>query len=294
MDRIVWELFIIGLPVLLVAGGWLSIALLLRKRDAREVVVRFSPPSDITPGEAGLLMRGTPSAVDTAGTLIDLSVRGYLRMEPDGRDTVVSVGRPPDDTLRPHEHALLYRLFDETETVRLSEFPTTMAYAVDEVNRALVRSALRRRWYRFIPTGWFLRRAGGALAGLVLVGGLGLFLGLLQPGAALGGWLIVTASGLIATPIVLAWLLSRRRGRLPAGYAAYREVAGFKRYLEIAEANQLRFEEAGDVYARYLPWAIVFGLTTRWTHICEDLEQRGVLWVPDPDRQGLSMPWSGW
>ena len=39
---------------------------------------------------------------------------------------------------------------------------------------------------------------------------------------------------------------------------------GFKQYLETAEADQIRFEEASAVFSRYLPYAIVFGVADRW------------------------------
>ncbi|MGI3786576.1 MAG: hypothetical protein ACRYG2_38010, partial [Janthinobacterium lividum] len=40
---------------------------------------------------------------------------------------------------------------------------------------------------------------------------------------------------------------------------------------------QLRFEEGEDIFSRYLPWAIVFGLAERWSKVCGDLVAMGRL-----------------
>ena len=46
---------------------------------------------------------------------------------------------------------------------------------------------------------------------------------------------------------------------------------GFRNYLATAEADQLKFEEGEDIFSKYLPWAIIFGLADRWAKICADL-----------------------
>ena len=50
---------------------------------------------------------------------------------------------------------------------------------------------------------------------------------------------------------------------------------GFRRYLATAEANQLRFEEGEDIFSRYLPYAIVFGLADRWARVFSELAAQG-------------------
>ncbi len=64
--------------------------------------------------------------------------------------------------------------------------------------------------------------------------------------------------------------------RTPAGTAVLAQTEGFRRYLATAEADQLRFEEGEDLFSRYLPFAVAFGLTERWTRIFAELAARGV------------------
>jgi uncharacterized membrane protein YgcG len=69
----------------------------------------------------------------------------------------------------------------------------------------------------------------------------------------------------------------RRGQRSGRGRALTDQVEGFRRYLATAEADELRFDEGEDIFSRYLPWAIVFDLTERWTTLCRQLVADGRL-----------------
>jgi uncharacterized membrane protein len=72
------------------------------------------------------------------------------------------------------------------------------------------------------------------------------------------------------------------------------QVIGFRTYLATAEAEQLRFEEGEDIFSKYLPWAIVFGLADRWQQVCAQLVAAGRI-NPDPYwYSGPSYYSSGW
>ncbi len=49
--------------------------------------------------------------------------------------------------------------------------------------------------------------------------------------------------------------------RTAKGSAALSQVLGFRRYIETAEADRMQFAEQENVWATYLPYAIVFGAT---------------------------------
>ena len=53
------------------------------------------------------------------------------------------------------------------------------------------------------------------------------------------------------------------------------QAKGFELYLTTAEAEQIKFEEGIDVFSRYLPYAIVFGVAERWAKIFQQLAAQG-------------------
>src|SRR5205814_2107960 len=96
-------------------------------------------------------------------------------------------------------------------------------------------------------------------------------------------WLLATKTtfGLLGLAVVAGGLLlllvaPRMPARTARGTAALAQANGFRQYLVTAEADQIRFEEGEDIFSRYLPFAIVFGVTERWAKVFQDLADRGV------------------
>jgi hypothetical protein len=89
-----------------------------------------------------------------------------------------------------------------------------------------------------------------------------------------------TRFGLVGVAVVVCGLLllvlsPRMPARTPKGTALLAQAKGFRTYLETAEANQIKFEEGEDIFSRYLPFAIVFGVAERWAKVFADLAASG-------------------
>ena len=61
--------------------------------------------------------------------------------------------------------------------------------------------------------------------------------------------------------------------RTADGSAVLAQSMGFRRYMETAEANQIKWEEAEDIFSRFLPYAIVFGIADKWAKTFEEVAQ---------------------
>jgi uncharacterized membrane protein len=95
-------------------------------------------------------------------------------------------------------------------------------------------------------------------------------------------WLLATRTtfgllglAVVASGLVLLFVAPRMPARTAKGTAALAQAKGFREYLETAEADQIRFEEGEDIFSRYLPFAIVFGVTERWAKVFQDLAASG-------------------
>jgi uncharacterized membrane protein YgcG len=259
------------LAVLLVIGWLLG----MTGRDRRPVgaLARVAgtvvPPEGIRPGQAGLLVDEVVKPVAVTASLVDLAVRGHLRIEelpyhpgrgPDWR--LVKLEAPHADLLG-YERVLLDGLFasrraEDLEVVRLSDLEEQFYDRFERVRLWLYRDAVQRRWFterpdkvrrRWVVRGLAVTIVGAALTPLVV-------------------WL--THFGLAAIPILLAGLVlivgaRRMPSRTPAGAGLLRRIIGFRTYLETAAGNRAGPAQAGDQFSPYLPYAIVFGLTEQWT-----------------------------
>lgn len=239
------------------------------------VTVQFTPPEGVRAGQMGTLVDEVADPRDVTATIIDLAVRGYLRIEeleaPNrwgrGGDWTLRFLGGPDAGLLPYERELLDSLFATDLAVTLSGIKTTFAAAMGRVQTKLYADVTERHWFTADPKGvrtrWLL--AGG---------------GILALGAVLGFALAPLNASLVGVGVAVAGIVTmavakRAPARTAAGTAVLAQTLGFKQYLETAEANQLRFEEGEDLFSRYLPFAIVFGVAERWAGIFEQLARQG-------------------
>ncbi|HYN75046.1 MAG TPA: DUF2207 domain-containing protein [Candidatus Limnocylindria bacterium] len=231
---------------------------------APEGAIEFRPPRDLRPGQVGLLLDERADVLDVSSSVVDLAVRGYLRIEELPREgwfhsrdwRLVWLGKDPAGLL-PYESRLLGDLFASGNDVLLSDLKQHFAPQLAQVRKDLEADAVSQGFFRSRPA--TTRLAWGVVGAVALALGVGLTY-LLAVG---------THAGLIGLAvIVVGALLLFFSGRMPArtakGSAAYAQVLGFRRYVATAEVEQLRYEESVDVFSRYLPYAMVFGETDRW------------------------------
>jgi uncharacterized membrane protein len=153
--------------------------------------------------------------------------------------------------------------------VLLSDLKQTFRADLQKVQSLLYADVTDNGWFRGNPSSvrarWF-------------------FLGILAIAAGAGlTWVLAkwTSFGLTGIAVVLAGVVllalsPRMPARTAKGTAALAQARGFRLYLETAEAEQLRFEEGEDLFSRYLPYAIVFGVAERWAKVFARLAASGV------------------
>ena len=157
-----------------------------------QVVVEYTPPEGLLPGEIGLLIDERVDTKDVTATIIDLAVRGYLEIEEvepkwllanffgTGKDWTLKKKREADD-LKLYERTVFKGLFKAGATsVELSDLKTKFHTTLEKAQKQLYKAATRDGWFRGNPSSTRTRWRG--------IGG-GLFVaGLLT---ALGTWLAV-------------------------------------------------------------------------------------------------------
>lgn len=247
-------------------------------RPALPVSVQFAPPPGLRPGQLGTLVDEHADVRDVTATLVDLAVRGYLVIERTGDgaepDWVLHRTDKPDDDLVGYEHRLLSAVFEDGGRVALSDLRTTFLATLHRVQELLYDDVTERGWFAGNPSGVRARWVGAGV-GVILLGALVTTLLAIWTHAALVGLPLVAVG-------VLVLLVARTApARTPTGSAVLAQTEGFRRYLATAEADQLRFEEGEDLFSRYLPFAVAFGLTDRWTRVFAELAARGAA-LPDP------------
>jgi len=233
--------------------------------------VEYEPPDKLRPGQVGTLVDEVANPLDVTATIVDLAVRGYLKIEEEPRkgwfgkgDWVLTKLKEPDGLLK-YERLLHNGLFKSGDVVELSDLKRKFANRLRDVQNALYDDAVDAGWFSGRPDKVRLAwRAVGVVA-VIVAFAVAIFLA------------AVTHLGLLGLPLILCALVflfgaGRMPRRTPEGYAALRRVTGFRRFIEESEKERARFAERANLFSEYLPYAIVFGATEKWARAFAGLE----------------------
>jgi uncharacterized protein (TIGR04222 family) len=242
--------------------------------ESSDSPVEFAPPDGVRPAQFALLRNEEVRNVDISATIVDLAVRGLLRIEESGGSK-----RRPDyrlmrlemktDGLLEYERTLINRLFAGSTEVQLSALEDTFASSLQRVRDAVYADGVGRGWYAERPDKVKARWRGIGFL-LVLIGA-----GLL--GAAIA-W---TQVALLPIPVIIAGILvfafaGRFPRRTPAGTGLRRRIGGFEIFMTDSEAPRARWAENRNIFSEYLPFAVVLGITKGWARSFEPLGAEAV------------------
>jgi hypothetical protein len=227
------------------------------------IAVRYEPPPGLTPAEIGTVFDESADIDDVTSTIIDLAIRGWLRIEEvegtsllffSRKDYRLTRLKPPGAGLKPHETALLTALFADGEQVLVSDLREKFYRHLSTIRDTLYAGVTKDGLFAHRPdrtrTGW--RIAGGALAFSTF---------LVMPAFGPFAACAVLATGLM---ILLAGRAMPRR--TVKGREAYEQIVGLKEFIARVEADRL--ERLGGrtatTFEKILPIAIVLGVADRW------------------------------
>ncbi len=262
--------WLVGLYILL---GFIRRAVAnTRLKRAQTLVAQYEAPDGLTPGQIGLLVDSKSDMTEFTATVIDLAVRGYIkitRLETKRLGLFKQVDYQFNrlktaDGLSDYESSvydLMMALGDESKLSSLT------ASSRGITNQQLI---LQMR----TDLGGSLKTAGyyGSRADLVGAKSWGtVILGMILSGVALTG---ATAPGVIAFlagVVMLSYGFIRLRNYpalTAAGATEWAKVEGFKLYLSVAEKDRINFTDAPErtpeLFNKLLPYAVALSVEQKW------------------------------
>ena len=249
---------------------------------ARETIVtEYTPPEigrekrRLRPAEIGLLIDEDADTLDVSATIVDLAVRGYLKINELPKEGLFGKAdfrldrlREADGALLPYEKELHESLFADSASVLMSELKNEFYDDLAKVKSALYdHGVVANKFFPHSPR--TTRSIYLVIGGVVVAIGVGALIGLGVIGAGIVGLPLILA-GIVM--LILAGAMPRRTA---AGREFYRRSLGFREYMVTAETDRQRFAEEANIFSDYLPYAIVFGCTDKWARAFEGLEDQG-------------------
>ncbi|ULA69914.1 MAG: conserved membrane protein of unknown function [Nitrospira sp.] len=254
----------------------------------RPIAVMYEPPDHLTPAELGTLVDESPDTRDITATVVDLAVRGYLRITErkaehllglwSSRDYLFHRARPRQEwgALPAFERLLLEALFKDSEAdeVLLSSLENRFYKSLSGIHDAIFDSLHRRKYYSQRPD----RVKQG-----YLVGGIALGILLTIALAVLADrWGLAPLTALVAG--LLSGLIVVGFGRImPArtqqGTRALEGVLGFEEFLTRVEADRFdRVIKTPELFEKFLPYAMALGVEKNWGRAFESIVKTAPAW----------------
>jgi hypothetical protein len=265
-----------------------------RGRDPKEgsYVVRYEPVEGASPAELGTLIDNRADMADITATLVDLAVRGFIRIEEvteshllglsKSTDYILHILRDPSQRtgLKPHERLYLEKLSELApigeSSVRTSDLRNKFYGVLPKIRDAIYDSLVEKGYYLERPdkvqSKWFFFA--------VLTAFIGIGLGVL---ATKRVWVAVSpfaliGAGLMSTVILLVF--SRiMPARTIAGAHAREATLGFKEFLSrVEEERYKKMITSPALFERFLPYAMAFGVADKWAKAFEDIYREPPTW----------------
>ncbi|HLQ68666.1 MAG TPA: LemA family protein [Gemmatimonadales bacterium] len=285
-----WPL-LIPIPVFLLAfAAWWRGG---RDPRRRPIAVEYDPPPGLTPAEAGTLMETSADMCDITATLVDLAVRGDLRIEEHqnpklfglfggGVDyTLRRLKPPPVNGLAPHEQQVFDGIFTSTsgDEVKLADLKNVFYKKLPGIRDAIFAGLMTRGFYRDRPDkvrnkwrGW----------------GIGLGVVLFSFGMWFGQKLMFTPLPFIVAAVLVTAIMFAFAQIMPArtdtGTRALEQVLGFDEFLRRVESEHLRRIIVGhpELFDKYLPYAMAFGVEREFARAFEGIYTQPPQWYIGP------------
>ena len=251
------------------------------------VAPMYEPPRGLTPAEAGTLLEDTIHPRDITSTIVDLAVRGYIKIEEKvdtilvfhHKDYIFHLLKAKDGwgpELAAHERVMLENIFLGGTETRLSSLKNRF-YTTIPIVREDIMSALKRKgMYMLDPdsaNGYSIAAAiaiGVALAAIHLLGWADLFNS------------IPLAIGSILISAVIWWLFARQMmAKTVLGARTRIQVLGFEEFLNRVDADRIK-RLPPDAFEKFLPYAMAFGVEHHWAQAFAGIVKDPPSWYAGP------------
>jgi uncharacterized membrane protein len=255
-----------------------------RGRDPEDrgvIAVRYEPPKDLTPGEAGTLIDEKADIVDITSTLIDLAVRGHLKIqEVDSKKLIffsdrdyklIKLKEPVGGEFKDHERKVFSGVFGGGRTdIMISELRNKFYSCLPGIKDAL--------YGELVSGGYFSTNPEDTRKIFKWIG-IGIMVGAFFLIPHWGMKLSVIASGLFI--LIFSRFMPRKTKK---GSLAHEEVLGFREFINRAERDRIErlAKDDATLFDRVLPFALVFGLGDRWAEAFHDMYKNPPSWYDSP------------
>jgi uncharacterized membrane protein (DUF485 family) len=254
----------------------------------KTIIAQYEPPDNLAPALTGVLIRQSVNIKDILATVINLAVRGYLRIrEQENKFLFVKEKEyifeklKPEADLKPFEQETMKSIFRHKDIVSSKDLKNKFYKELPVIKKEIYKEMAQtdlfngniekiRKKYSLIYIIIF-----SSIIFLILLAGLSIrFLSL--PLILWTSAIIIAVSMAFSSAIGL--IFARFMPVLTnQGAGAKWRALGFKEYLHTAERFRIEAETLGT-FSNFLPYAMVFGVEKQWAKRFDDFQYQEQGW----------------
>jgi len=256
------------------------------------VAPMYEPPPDMSPAEAGTLLDDTIHPRDITCTLVDLAVRGYVKIEEvdnkglvfHHKDYIFHLLMPQaqwtDKTLLAHERVMLENVFDGGQETKLSDLKNRFYKALPVIQQDIKSQLKNKGMYLLDPdsaNGYSI----GAIVLILAPFAIMQFTGYKDIFSSIG---LLVASGIISA--IIWWLFAREMtAKTVKGGRTRVAILGFQEFMNRVDADRLK-RMPPDTFEKFLPYAMALGVEHQWATAFAGIVQNPPSWYVGPGGYG--------
>jgi uncharacterized membrane protein len=248
----------------------------------------YEPPAGISPAEAGTLLEDAIHPRDITSTMVDLAVRGYIKIEEtDDKGLVFShkdyifhllkrQAQWTDQDLAPHERVMLENVFAGGEQTRLSDLKNRFYTAVPVIREDIISELRTKGMYRLDPESANGYSIVAAIAILIPFAIFQYF-----------HWADFFTSiplliGCLALSALIWWLFARvMTAKTVKGGRTRIAVLGFQEFMNRVDKDRLKIMPP-TTFETFLPYAMALGVEHHWAQAFAGIVKDPPTWYVGP------------
>lgn len=259
-------------------------------RDPKDgsIAVQYEPPGAMSPAEVGTVVDHRAEMRDITATLVDLAVRGFVRIEERTERKLLGLVKDTEFTfhlvksreewtgLATHESRYLDALFEGGTSVELADLKEKFYTSLPGIRDGIYGKLIERGYYVHRPDRVRNNWMGGSF--FVVVLGIG---GAMLAGARGLEWTSPVALGLagIVSGLALFGFGLMMPARTTAGARAREAALGFREFLSRVESDRYkRMITSPEMFERFLPYAMAFEVEEKWARAFEGMYREPPSW----------------
>ena len=251
------------------------------------VAPQYEPPKGMTPAEVGTLIDDSTDPRDITSTIVDLAVRGYIKIEEvvetvlvfHSKDYVLHLLKPTNQwgsDLSPHERVMLQNIFQGGTDTRLSSLKNRFYTAIPIVRQDIMAALRNKGMYLLDPESANGYSIGAAVAIGILIAVVQYF-GILN---LFGSAPLVILSFLVSG--IVWWLFARQMtAKTVLGGRTRVAILGFQEFMNRVDADRIK-RMPPDTFEKFLPYAMALGVEHHWAQAFAGIVKDPPSWYASP------------